>query len=85
MCGIFAIFSSTENKNIGNEMVNGLRLLQHRGKDGYGIAYYDNNCFNSIKKEGRINMKKLSINSRCCVGHNRYSTSGYTITFLRSC
>ena len=79
MCGIFAIFSSSENKNIGNEMINGLRLLQHRGKDGYGIAYYDNNIFNSIKKEGRININKLSINSRCCVGHNRYSTSGYTI------
>ena len=24
-------------------------------------------------------MKELSIDSRCCVGHNRYSTSGYTI------
>ena len=32
-----------------------------------------------IKKEGRINMKELSVDSRCCVGHNRYSTSGYTI------
>jgi len=79
MCGIFAIFSSTENKNIGDEIVNGMELLQHRGKDGYGIAYYTSDHFDVIKKEGRINMKELSIDSRCCVGHNRYSTSGYTI------
>ena len=37
------------------------------------------NQFNVIKKEGKINMNGLSINSNCCVGHNRYSTSGYTI------
>ena len=79
MCGIFAIFSSTENKNIGNEIVEGLKRLQHRGKDGYGIAYHACGRFHAVKKEGRVNMKELPIESRCCVGHNRYSTSGYTI------
>ena len=79
MCGIFAIFSSDENKNIGEEIVDGLKLLQYRGKDGYGVAYYTGEQFNVIKKEGKINMNGLSINSNCCVGHNRYSTSGYTI------
>jgi len=79
MCGIFAIFSSTENKNIGKEIVEGLKRLQHRGRDGYGIAYYTGNQSNVIKKEGKINTNRLSIDSHCCVGHNRYSTSGYTI------
>ena len=79
MCGIFAIFSSTENKNIGNDIVEGLKRLQHRGKDGYGIAYHACGRFHMIKKEGRVNMDVLPIESRCCVGHNRYSTSGYTV------
>ena len=79
MCGIFAIFSSNNNQNIGNQLLNGLKLLQHRGKDGYGIAYYMKNHFHAFKKKGTIKMNHLDIDSRCCIGHNRYSTSGYTI------
>ena len=79
MCGIFAIFSSDNNQNIGNQLINGLKLLQHRGKDGYGIAYYTKEHFHVIKKKGMIKLDQLDIDSRCCIGHNRYSTSGYTI------
>ena len=79
MCGIFAIFSSNNNQNIGNQLLNGLKLLQHRGKDGYGIVYYTKNHFHAFKKKGTIKMNHLDIDSRCCIGHNRYSTSGYTI------
>ena len=53
MCGIFAIFSSTENKNIGDEIVNGMELLQHRGKDGYGIAYYNKRPLRCNQERGQ--------------------------------
>jgi len=79
MCGIFAIFSFIKNKNIGNEIMNGLQLLQHRGKDGYGIAYYTNDNFKVIKNKGEVNNLELNIDSDYCIGHTRYSTSGYTM------
>ena len=79
MCGIFAIFSSNKNKNIGNQLINGLKLLQHRGKDGYGMVYYTKDHFRVIKKKGIVKMNNLYIDCRCCIGHNRYSTSGNTI------
>ena len=39
MCGIFGIFSYLPNNNIVNYVLKHLKLLQHRGKDGYGVAY----------------------------------------------
>ena len=39
MCGIFGIFSYIPNSGNINAVINGLKLLQHRGKDGSGIAY----------------------------------------------
>ncbi|ANS04276.1 amidophosphoribosyltransferase [uncultured Mediterranean phage] len=80
MCGIFAIFSSQKKKDIGYNILNGLRLLQHRGKDGYGIAFYIDNNFYIIKKTGKIKIDDLNIAPcQCCIGHNRYATSGKTI------
>ena len=79
MCGIFGIYSLIKNKNIGYEMINGLKLLQHRGKDGYGLAYYSNSYYHLIKKIGKIHLNNINIESKCCIGHTRYSTSGYTI------
>jgi len=79
MCGIFGIYSIQKNKNIGNQMINGLKLLQHRGKDGYGIAYYSNFSYHLIKKIGKVLLDNINIESKCCIGHTRYSTSGYTI------
>ena len=38
MCGIFGIYSKTPSSII-NEVIYRLSLLQHRGKDGAGIAY----------------------------------------------
>ena len=78
MCGIFGIYSVIKNKNIGYEMINGLKLLQHRGHDGYGLVYYSN-AYHLIKKLGKIHINNINIESKCCIGHTRYSTSGYTI------
>ena len=39
MCGIFGIFSARENRTTIEKTIEGLKLLQHRGKDGCGISY----------------------------------------------
>ena len=58
MCGIFAIFNNNYKKNL-SELFNNLQNLQHRGKDGYGIAYIDiANSLISIKDKGELNNKK---------------------------
>ena len=85
MCGIFAIYSKHYNKNIINNVINGLKLLQHRGKDGSGISYITGtNNLKLIKALGRVSdsFKDYSNNdiTKMCIGHVRYSTSGKTIT-----
>jgi amidophosphoribosyltransferase len=83
MCGIFAIFNNKYNKNL-QELFYSLQRLQHRGKDGYGIVYfYDNSSLITTKGAGELNDNILermnNIQSKSCMGHLRYSTSGSTI------
>jgi amidophosphoribosyltransferase len=80
MCGIFAIFSN-EYKNLLKKLINGMKLLQHRGKDGYGIVYLQRQLLINIKESGEVNSNKLKTNNKCysCIGHLRYSTSGSSI------
>ena len=81
MCGIFAIFNNKYNKNLLKKLVNSMKLLQHRGKDGYGIVYLQNQLLINIKESGEINNDKLKTNNKCysCIGHLRYSTSGSSV------
>ena len=39
MCGIFGIYSKTPNNDTISNVIECLKLLQHRGKDGCGISY----------------------------------------------
>lgn len=81
MCGIFGIYSSNSRLDIINNTVEGLKKLQHRGKDGSGICFVkpDNN-FKIYKDIGLVeNVFKTfntQINTHLCIGHIRYSTSG---------
>ena len=102
MCGIFAIFNSTDNHdnhenqdNIINtipDTIEGLKLLQHRGKDCCGIAYTQSNINRNIKEikgKGLVsdvflskNIKTInsinSIQSNICIGHVKYNTNNNT-------
>ena len=64
MCGIFAIFNNKYNKNSLKKLINSMKLLQHRGKDGYGIVYLQNQLLINIKESGEIN-NKLKTNNKC--------------------
>jgi len=78
MCGIFGIYSENYTQDNLTMLINCLKLLQHRGKDGYGFAYLTNKL-NCIKAKGLIkNIIPPQIAVSSCIGHLRYSTSGYS-------
>ena len=82
MCGIYAIYSKNVNNNNIIELKDGMKKLQHRGKDSYGISMQIENNISSIKRKGEIknstsdSLKGIKCSS--CLGHLRYSTSGYS-------
>ncbi len=87
MCGIFGVFSARENSAPIAETIEGLKLLQHRGKDGCGIAYVSNkevpinhNVFKELGSVKDVLGNFENKRSFMCIGHTRYSTSGASIT-----
>ena len=87
MCGIFGIFNyNIEKGDIFNELIEGMKLIQHRGKDSYGLSFYNKEkdiieyqkYLGPIKEFKKLNdSNKNEINN--CIGHIRYSTSGNSI------
>ena len=57
MCGIYGIFSKYNIEYINYKLVKGMQLLQHRGQDSNGIAYYDSvdDTFILKKEKGKVN------------------------------
>lgn len=78
MCGIFGILNCTNKNNVLPELVHGLRMLQHRGKDGYGISYVQQDSQMIIRKSVGLvqNLNECDQQITSCIGHVRYSTSG---------
>ncbi len=71
-CGLFGISSSY---NSYATIRQGLELLQHRGRDSAGIAYYNNQQIKIFKGMGlvsRVFQTKLKL--KIGIGHVRYST-----------
>ncbi|TRM93599.1 amidophosphoribosyltransferase, partial [Sulfolobus sp. B1] len=76
-CGIFAI-SSRYPINI-QLVVEGLKLLQHRGQESAGISYSEREKVYTIKGLGLVEevfRDKLEKIIRNGIGHVRYSTTG---------
>ena len=80
MCGIFGIYSENYTQDNVDTLFNCLKLLQHRGKDGHGIAYLTvKKSFLCMKKKGLLENTILRPTaSYSGIGHLRYSTSGYS-------
>lgn len=84
MCGILGYYSKSNKKKqkedylVLNDFLDSLRKLQHRGRDGYGVCYFDdNNSKNYIKNRGlipEIDRTKLDVKINMCVGHVKYAT-----------
>ncbi|MDD3066728.1 MAG: glutamine--fructose-6-phosphate transaminase (isomerizing) [Candidatus Gracilibacteria bacterium] len=78
MCGIFAYLG--DKKTAGKLVVEGLKKLEYRGYDSFGIAEKLPNKFQIIKKVGKIsdfdpNKAKLA-STNLAIGHTRWATHG---------
>lgn len=71
-CGIFSVVDD----DVGNSLINGLKLIQHRGYESVGISYYDNDI-KTIKNIGSVNKVFGNVELpkiKKAIGHVRYST-----------
>ena len=85
MCGIVGIKYNNITHN-GLEIYEALLSIQHRGQDGAGISYMDNNKLEMIKGKGLIynlfsydDLKKM--NGSVFLGHTRYKTNNVINSF----
>ena len=73
MCGIYGYIG---DKDAYSVVLNGLSLLQYRGYDSCGVAYY-NNGFKVNKAVGTLNnLKECPIKPMIAFGHTRWATNG---------
>lgn len=83
MCGIFAY--KGQKKNAAELVINGLKKLEYRGYDSWGIAFKTDHKVNVYKEVGRIGEFDVStlkskvnspIESQMAMGHSRWATHG---------
>ena len=75
MCGIFGYIGNKENAS--NLVFEGLKTLEYRGYDSWGVAVKINNKIKIEKEIGKIGDKKISLPaSQIGIGHTRWATHG---------
>jgi glucosamine--fructose-6-phosphate aminotransferase (isomerizing) len=83
MCGIFAY--KGEKTNAAELVINGLKKLEYRGYDSWGVAFKSDHKINIYKEVGKIGEFDVStlrekinvpIESQMAMGHSRWATHG---------
>lgn len=79
MCGIFGYIGTKQNA--AEIVLEGLKTLEYRGYDSWGIAVKTGNKLTIEKHVGKIENKTLNsalstLNSRLAIGHTRWATHG---------
>jgi glutamine---fructose-6-phosphate transaminase (isomerizing) len=76
MCGIFG-FVGKKKLSIA-KVLDGLKSLEYRGYDSWGIAYRKDEVIELIKRTGKIGVSRLSdsMTSQIAIGHTRWATHG---------
>ena len=91
MCGIIGIFNYQESNFIILELLEGLRKLQNRGRDSYGILLSNSENKIIIKEKELITIEKIKemnlydLKFNKVLGHSRYSTSYNTMESKNDC
>ncbi len=78
-CGIFANYQFKKSITTCNNVINGLKKIQHRGQESCGIAFVQSDKINVYKNRGYVKDVFKKYDELCCnicIGHVRYSTSG---------
>lgn len=77
MCGIYALYNKKSEKNT-IELIKGMKKLQHRGSDGFGVVRYGKKGYQDYREKGLVidcDEKEKDISSKMLLGHLRYKTS----------
>ncbi len=79
MCGIVGY---TGNKECISVLTSGLKMLEYRGYDSAGVAFFENMSIQTVKACGKLTNleakleEKGGIDSNCGMGHTRWATHG---------
>src|ERR1035437_8055218 len=79
MCGIFGYIGNKQNA--AEIVFEGLKLLDYRGYDSWGVAVKTGDKIAIEKKTGKIGENKISLpQSQLGIGHTRWATHGGVTT-----
>src|SRR5688500_11548644 len=77
MCGIFGYVGNRKDATV--MAVDGLKSLEYRGYDSWGVAWKESGALHYKKEIGKISGvdgASLSQDSRLAIGHTRWATHG---------
>lgn len=78
MCGIVGFTGSMQAKGV---LLEGLKRLEYRGYDSAGVAVFNGEHLEVVKRLGKVSQIEDALQSDCCdgvcgVGHTRWATHG---------
>src|SRR5258708_31040769 len=79
MCGIYTVvLQSEKNQDAGKKVLDGLKRLEYRGYDSWGVAVVADGKIEVEKRAGKLGeVKKLKLRGgKVAIGHTRWATHG---------